>query len=379
MRDRFAQWVRTTPPMAWGSLAAAVAALIAIGIMNIAFGEYIGATEAGKRIYSLVSMICATAGTVVFGLMGGKLIGEKRRAAAIMPMLVFFIAIAWDLASVSGFNATERLSATAIRRAAIDADQRDAEERAKLREKYVERLQGVATIHGASRSERRDFLSAASAEIAKPVVSAGPPRLLADAQAEMIVKGLAILGHKWTVDDVQLAIIAHMSILLVLIESFGFYYTTYLRALYLREQEDKNSRGSSSGGGGTRKPFETIDGGKLGTDGTVAVHAAVPEGTASVPAQIHRSDVPSWVPRWVVPKDAASVDGKRVSRSQLDRIVSHYMGQQGPKPSVRDVAEWTGWSKSKVSKVECRARGRIKINPRTWDGAGVDMMIHANG
>lgn len=250
MRDRVEQWMRSTPPMAWGSLFAAIAALAAIGIMNIAFGEYIGATESGKRIYSAVSIICATAGTVVFGLMSGKLWGEKRRAAAFFPIFVFVIAIAWDLASVSGFNATERLSAAASRKAAIEADKKDAEERAKLRERYVERLQGVATVSGHTRSERRDFLSAAAAEIAKPAAVAPPVRLLADAQAEMIVKGLALIGRHWTVDEVQLAIIAHLSVLLVLIEAVGFYYTTYLRALHLREPQRKRGGGGGDPGEG---------------------------------------------------------------------------------------------------------------------------------
>ena len=280
------KWIKGMPPMSKAALAAGVGALCAAAAMNIVFGQTLAATDRGQIIYSVASFVCAVAGTVVFGMMLGRLLRERKWAAAIVPALLLCLATVWDIVSVMGFNATERLSAVAYRQEAIAM----AKDEQAMRKKYAEKLMGVATIrgNGISRTERKEFMATASAEIGKVGSTTAGPKLLPDALAELMSR---YSGR--SVEDIQLTLIVYMSILLILIQSAGFTYTTYFDDRTPQAEPrttDKPNDGSGGSGGSEPKKFSMVQGGR--TSEPAPVRAAEPANVSSARSGVTSTDAP---------------------------------------------------------------------------------------
>ena len=235
-------WMKGLPPMSKAALAAGVAALCAAAAMNIAFGSTIAATGKGQMIYSGASFVCAVAGTLVFGMMTGRLLRERRWVAAIFPALILILATLWDILTVVGFNATEQLSAAAH----YTSTKQSEKDAAAERKKHADKLVGVATIRtpGISRAQRKEFLQAASAEIDK--VAAGTEvKIIPAALAEMIHRRTSV-----PVEDIQFTMFFYMAILLILIQSTGFTMTTFCDDREVAASPPKT--GTDTGGGGKK-------------------------------------------------------------------------------------------------------------------------------
>jgi hypothetical protein len=352
------KWIRTMPPMSKASLAAGVGALCAAAAMNIVFGQTLAATDRGQVIYSVASFVCAVAGTVVFGMMLGRLLREKRWAAAVVPALLLCLATLWDIVSVMGFNATERLSAVAYRQEAIAM----AKDEAALRKRYAEKLMGVATIRGTgiSKTERKEFMATASSEIGKVGSMTAGPKLLPDALAELLSR---YSGR--SVEDIQLTLIVYMSILLILIQSAGFTYTTYFDD---REAASvpKDDAGSSSGSGGKRHLRKVHD-------ADASVNKSASSDLVAKPASVPQVNLRSGV--GVISTDAPH--GK-LSPDQLLETVRQDLAR-GQSSSSYALAAATGWSQSKVNRLQRRLRSQQAASVRRFAGNGGGMHPSAAG
>jgi hypothetical protein len=323
-------WLKGLPPMSRAALAAGVLALAAAAAMNIVFGQTLAVTDKGQIIYSAASFVCAVAGTVVFGMMTGRLLREGRWRAAIMPFLLLCLATVWDVVSVMGFNATERLSAAAYRQEAIAL----AKDEQVLRRKYAEKLMGVATIrgNGISKSERREFMATASAEIGRVGAASAGPKLLPDALAELLSR---YSGR--AVEDIQLTLIVYMSILLVLIQSTGFTYAAYFDDRGGTASHPRDTASDGSGGGKKRlKLVSDAD------DDAADAGKKTPAKSAANQASTQRS--------------APSVNWTGASRRMSDDELREYLHQHASGQSQRQIAQATGWSQPSVSRKSRQVR-----------------------
>lgn len=352
------KWIKELPPMSKAALAAGVGALCAAAAMNIVFGQTLAATSKGQIIYSAASFVCAVAGTLVFGMMTGRLLREKRWAACFMPLLILALATAWDIVSVMGFNATERLSAAANRQEAITL----AKDETAMRKRYAEKLMGVATIrgNGISRAERREFVASASAEIGK-VASAHGPRLLPDALAELLAR---YSGR--SVEDIQLALIVYMSILLILIQSAGFTFTTYFDDRAASAASDPKD--DASGGG--RRRIKLVSGADDAERKPAVKSAMQPEYSgAEQPrsaASVNRASAPVHMP------------------DSLSDYLHQYAQGQWPRRAQTAIARDFGVSQPTVSRQLRRAqeraerkRARSEARMTMHGGYGGGMLMHA--
>ncbi len=322
-------WLKGLPPMSKAALAAGAAALGAAAAMNIVFGQTLAVTDKGQIIYSAASFVCAVAGTVVFGMMTGRLLRDGRWRAAIMPFLLLCLATVWDITAVMGFNATERLSAAAYRQEAIAL----AKDEQAMRKKYAEKLMGVATIrgNGVSRSERREFMATASAEIGRVGATTGGPKLLPDALAEMLSR---YSGR--AVEDIQLTLIVYMSILLVLIQSTGFTYAAY----FDDRVAASHPRGDASdGSGGGKKRLKLVSD---ADDDAADAAKKTPAKSAANQASTQRS--------------APSVNWTGAPRKMSDGDLREYLHQHASGQSQRQIAQATGWSQPSVSRKSRQVR-----------------------
>lgn len=241
---------RELPSEAQWSLVAGIAATIIVTSMNMAFGETLAATDKGKLITIVGSVVCAIAGVVIFGQMAGSLIGQKRYAAAVFPVIILVMATGWDALSLMGFSLTERLSAVAARQTEINA----AADAQALRKKFAGDLAKTATgpSQVLTRSARREMVAAASAEIDKVAAGAGNkrPQLQADTLATTIAGWFS-----FTLSNVQLAIVSYFTVLAILIQSCGYTFYGYFKALYYAE--GGGNRGDGPGGRRPKKQSPT--------------------------------------------------------------------------------------------------------------------------
>ena len=323
--------------MSMAALAAGVAALCAAAAMNVAFGSTIAASEKGQTIYSAASFVCAVAGTLVFGMMTGRLVRERRWARAIFPAFILILATLWDIVTVVGFNATEQLSAAAHYRLAFDREK----EAADARKKHAEKLVGVATIRapGISRAQRKEFLEAASAEIDKVATVGTSIKLLPAALAEMIARRTTM-----SVEDVQFTLFFYMAILLILIQSTGFTFTTLLddrvsvASIPASPHGGADDDAASGGSGGGRKRIKLVS-----DAGDAAQKPAAKSAMQPASHELTQRSAPD-----------ASVPAVPVKMPEPE--LRTYLRSHASGMSQRQIAAATGWSQPSV----CRKSRQVR-------------------
>jgi hypothetical protein len=332
------KWINGLPPMSKMSLAAACAAMCAVAAMNVYFGITIGASSIGKAIYSYATFVCAVAGTIAFGLLAGHLVKKRRFFAATFASLILVIAVVFEMASTMGFTATERLSSVAMREELIAADQQAK----KLRQSSAEKLIGIATVRGPgiSRAQRKEFIEAASAEIDKVGAPSEVMKILPDAQAEMIAKVFGWVGYRVSVSEVQLGLIAYLSVLLILIHSSGFFFTTFLvdRAMAASNDDDSSAAGGS---GGDKRIHKTDKLRVVGSSGLSPSTAALAAANTSLSAP--GSVLGNWRG-----ERGDKADKPRMPFDQYDALLRNHAKGLLPPMSQRKLAELTGRTQSAV-------------------------------
>lgn len=195
-------------------VAAGIVVLVITASMNLDFGQTIAATDRGKMIFAGAAIACDVIGIALFGILVGRLLKHRHFAAAIIPAIVVSCAVIWSIGSMIGFGATERMSVAAARQGAIDREARAD----KLQEGYLKWLRGTAISNARTKSQRRELLEAASAELSKVRKEASTEvRILPDAQAELLSK-----LTRQSVETVQVGLVTWLACLLILMKASLF-------------------------------------------------------------------------------------------------------------------------------------------------------------
>jgi hypothetical protein len=245
-------WWKRLRWMARISYLVGAVALGTVATMSYHFGASVGETATGRGIFSAVFLILSAAGSVVFSFIAGRQLREGHYFSAIAPALILLMAMIWNMIAVLGFIATERLWAAAGQRAALEAEQKRADHQAL---KGREVVKGSATVRGGinSRDERREFITAASAEVNKPVTQTVSTMLLPAAHAEMLGKvlsSLPVIGREVSTEQVNIIITVYTTFLLIFIQNAGFAYGSYYE-----QRKPGGKRGGGKHQTGARKPF----------------------------------------------------------------------------------------------------------------------------
>lgn len=231
-------------------------------------------TADGKFIAKWTAITIEIVGVVLVGFAAGSAWSAKQRLVGFGLGLVMIVSGAMVVNSIASFRATERMSASKTREAAIDR----VAEADKLAKDNVKKMADLAAKNADDKGARRDFIGA-NAEAIKAFRDAPVEvKVAPDAGAELWATAFGLTLHRVQMIQSALDAVWQVVLSMVCFPAAGFFMNPFG---WLKSATDRKPAGSSDNSGGKKDNVVPLH--KPETTTTAVSASALSEAQPSTP------------------------------------------------------------------------------------------------